>query len=85
MKLLHKLSWFFRLEKKHYLIGILSLILVSFFNLIPPRIMGVVIDRIDKKKTVDGAIGSGYFAFGSCGPCYVCSSFYLAALYFWDS
>ena len=50
MKLLHKLSWFFRLEKKHYLIGILSLILVSFFNLIPPRIMGVVIDRIDKKR-----------------------------------
>lgn len=54
MKLLHKLSWFFRLEKKHYLIGILSLILVSFFNLIPPRIMGVVIDRIDKKRLTMG-------------------------------
>lgn len=56
MKLLHKLSWFFRLEKKHYLIGILSLILVSFFNLIPPRIMGVVIDRIDKKRLTMGQL-----------------------------
>lgn len=56
MKLLHKLSWFFRLEKKHYLIGILSLILVSFFNLIPPRIMGVVIDRIDKKRLSMGQL-----------------------------
>ncbi|WP_302991428.1 ABC transporter ATP-binding protein [uncultured Streptococcus sp.] len=56
MKLLHKLSWFFRLEKKHYLIGIVSLILVSFFNLIPPRIMGVVIDRIDKKRLTMGQL-----------------------------
>lgn len=56
MKLLHKLSWFFRLEKKHYLIGILSLILVSFFNLIPPRIMGVVIDRVDKKRLTMGQL-----------------------------
>ena len=56
MKLLHKLSWFFILEKKHYLIGILSLILVSFFNLIPPRIMGVVIDRIDKKRLTMGQL-----------------------------
>lgn len=56
MKLLHKLSWFFRLEKKHYLIGILSLILVSFFNLIPPKIMGVVIDRIDKKRLTMGQL-----------------------------
>lgn len=56
MKLLRKLFWFFRLEKKHYLIGILSLILVSFFNLIPPRIMGVVIDRIDKKRLTMGQL-----------------------------
>ena len=50
MNLLGKLSWFFKEEKKGYLIGIGSLILVSFLNLIPPRIMGVVIDLIDNKQ-----------------------------------
>ena len=50
MNLLGKLSWFFKVEKKGYLIGIGSLILVSFLNLIPPRIMGMVIDLIDKRQ-----------------------------------
>ena len=50
MHLLGKLSWFFKLEKKRYFIGIGSLILVSFLNLIPPRIMGLVIDLIDKRR-----------------------------------
>lgn len=50
MNLLGKLSWFFKIEKKNYLIGIGSLILVSFLNLIPPRIMGIVIDLIDNRQ-----------------------------------
>ena len=50
MNLLGKLSWFFKIEKKSYLIGIGSLILVSFLNLIPPRIMGIVIDLIDNRQ-----------------------------------
>lgn len=44
--ILIRLGWFFRLEKKAYLIGIVSLILVSILNLIPPMIMGHVIDKI---------------------------------------
>lgn len=46
MNLIRKLGWFFKLEKKRYIIGILALYLVSVFNLIPPRVIGVVIDRI---------------------------------------
>ncbi|MCY7209532.1 ABC transporter transmembrane domain-containing protein [Streptococcus sp. IsoGale021] len=46
MNLIRKLGWFFKLEKKRYIIGILALSLVSVFNLIPPRVIGVVIDRI---------------------------------------
>lgn len=46
MYLIRKLGWFFRLEKKRYIIGILALALVSVFNLIPPRVMGQVIDAI---------------------------------------
>ena len=46
MNLIRKLGWFFKLERKRYIIGILALSLVSVFNLIPPRVIGVVIDRI---------------------------------------
>lgn len=56
MHQLGKLSWFFKLEKKRYLIGIGSLILVSFLNLIPPRIMGLVIDLIDKRRLTLGQL-----------------------------
>ncbi|MCC9891664.1 ATP-binding cassette domain-containing protein, partial [Streptococcus agalactiae] len=40
----------FKEEKKRYLIGILSLSLVAVLNLIPPKIMGSVIDAITTGK-----------------------------------
>ena len=46
MSLIRKLGWFFKLEARRYIIGILALSLVSVFNLIPPRIIGQVIDAI---------------------------------------
>ena len=48
--IIKKLWWFFRLEKARYLIGILSLSFVSILNLIPPKVMGQVIDSIDAKN-----------------------------------
>ncbi|WP_438835057.1 ABC transporter ATP-binding protein [Streptococcus pluranimalium] len=48
--ILLRLGWFFKLEKKAYLIGIISLMLVSVLNLIPPMIMGKVIDKITRKS-----------------------------------
>lgn len=49
MKLLKKLSWFFKLEKLPYITGILALSLVSLLNLLPPRVIGEVIDQIASK------------------------------------
>lgn len=49
MKLLKKLSWFFKLEKWPYITGILALSLVSLLNLLPPRVIGEVIDQIASK------------------------------------
>lgn len=50
MSIIRRLWWFFRLEKRRYLIGIFSLSLVAVLNLIPPKIMGAVIDSITEKK-----------------------------------
>lgn len=41
-----QLWWFFKLEKRRYLIGIFSLSLVAVINLIPPMVMGRIVDRI---------------------------------------
>ncbi|HHF7008174.1 TPA: ABC transporter transmembrane domain-containing protein [Streptococcus mutans] len=50
MSVIKNLWWFFRLEKRRYLIGILALSLVSVLNLIPPKVMGHVIDHITNRN-----------------------------------
>ena len=46
MSIIQKLWWFFKLEQRRYLVGIVALVLVSVLNLIPPMVMGRVIDAI---------------------------------------
>lgn len=46
MSIIKNLWWFFRQEKGPYLVGIISLSVVALLNLIPPKIMGSVIDGI---------------------------------------
>jgi ATP-binding cassette subfamily B protein len=44
-----KLSWFFKQEKKHYILGVGALFIVALIHLVPPKIIGMVIDEIDRK------------------------------------
>ncbi|MGY3766570.1 ABC transporter ATP-binding protein [Vagococcus vulneris] len=46
MDVFKKLSWFFKTEKKTYAIGVGSLILVAFIQLLPPRVTGIIVDKI---------------------------------------
>lgn len=46
MGIFKRLSWFFLREKKSYIIGVASLIIVALLQLIPPRIIGIVVDEI---------------------------------------
>lgn len=47
MNLIRKLGWFLKLEKRRYIIGIIALSLVSVFNLIPPKVIGNIVDKIE--------------------------------------
>lgn len=47
MDIFKRLSWFFLKEKKSYMIGIFSLVVVALLQLIPPRIIGIVVDEIE--------------------------------------
>lgn len=48
--IVYKLWWFFNLEKRRYLIGIVALSLVAVLNLVPPMAMGRVVDSIASRS-----------------------------------
>ena len=50
-----KLGWFFKQEKKAYITGISFLIFVAFLQLLPPKILGTIIDLI-KQGTLTKAV-----------------------------
>lgn len=50
MQVFKRIYWFINQEKKYYAIGILALALIAFLNLVPPKIMGHIIDLIIKQE-----------------------------------
>lgn len=49
MQIFKELQWFFKQEKKAYLWGIVALLIIAILNIIPPRLLGGLIDAIDTK------------------------------------
>jgi ATP-binding cassette, subfamily B, multidrug efflux pump len=46
MKVFLDLMWFFKQEKKSYLLGIAMLLIVALLQLVPPKVIGIVVDSI---------------------------------------
>ncbi|GAB3070357.1 ABC transporter transmembrane domain-containing protein [Salinicoccus sesuvii] len=49
MKVFKKMGWFFKQEWRSYTIGVIMLVLVALMELIPPQVIGWVIDRITQE------------------------------------
>lgn len=86
MKIIKKLWWFFLLEKRRYLIGIVALSLVAVLNLVPPMVMGAIVDKIASQTltTRDLAIHIIYLilsALGMYGLRYVWRMYILGTSY----
>ncbi|MFO8069848.1 MAG: ABC transporter transmembrane domain-containing protein [Alkalibacterium sp.] len=47
MDIFKRLGWFFKKEKKSYLVGVAGLLIVAILQLIPPRLIGIVVDEIE--------------------------------------
>ncbi|GIN61666.1 ABC transporter ATP-binding protein [Robertmurraya siralis] len=56
MKVFLQLSWFFKQEKKAYITGIVLLLMVAFLQLVPPKIIGIVVDEIDQGTLAAGKL-----------------------------
>ncbi|WP_088006408.1 ABC transporter ATP-binding protein [Indiicoccus explosivorum] len=46
MRVFFDLSWFFKERKKQYAVGVIMLLLVALLQLLPPKIIGFVVDAI---------------------------------------
>lgn len=62
MKLFLDLFWYFKKEKRSYIIGILFLIASSFLSLIPPYVVGVLVDDM-RSHSLTGAILAKWIGF----------------------
>ncbi|WP_334329160.1 ABC transporter ATP-binding protein [Companilactobacillus sp. HBUAS59699] len=49
MGIFSRLGWFFKHRWKQYSLGVIALLLVAACNVIPPRIVGVVVDAVSKR------------------------------------
>lgn len=56
MKVFIRLSWFFRQEKKAYILGIVLLLFVALLQLLPPKLIGVIVDEIDNSTLTSGRL-----------------------------
>ncbi|MCU9611959.1 ABC transporter transmembrane domain-containing protein [Caldibacillus lycopersici] len=71
MKVFRDLAWFFKQERKSYLLGILLLLLVAALQLVPPKVIGIVADEIGNQTLTWSKlgiwtaviIGSGFFMY----------------------
>ncbi|PLS16786.1 multidrug ABC transporter permease/ATP-binding protein [Bacillus sp. M6-12] len=50
MKVFRQLMWFFRQEKNSYILGILLLCMVAVLQLVPPKIIGIIVDLIENRE-----------------------------------
>lgn len=50
MGIFSRLSWFFKHQWKQYTVGVIALILVAICNVIPPRIIGNIVDAVSRKN-----------------------------------
>ncbi|WP_074013071.1 SmdA family multidrug ABC transporter permease/ATP-binding protein [Candidatus Sodalis sp. SoCistrobi] len=46
MRLFAQLGWFFRREWRHYLGAVMLLIIIALLQLVPPRLVGIIIDSV---------------------------------------
>ncbi|WP_152392566.1 ABC transporter ATP-binding protein [Paenibacillus guangzhouensis] len=54
--ILFKLGWFFKMYRKRYIVGIILLIVVGLFEMVPPKLMGEAIDQIQQGTFTAGKL-----------------------------
>lgn len=56
MQVFGKLGWFFKREWRSYILGIIMLVMVALLELVPPQVIGFVIDHITRSTLTGGIL-----------------------------
>ena len=56
MRLFAQLSWYFRREWRRYLGAVALLIIIAILQLLPPKLVGIVIDGVTSKQMTSGVL-----------------------------
>ncbi len=67
MKVFLDLGWFFKQEKKSYIVGVFLLLLVALLQLVPPKIIGVIADDINEGTLTFGLLVEWMFVLIAVG------------------
>lgn len=67
MSVFKDLMWYFKAEKKAYLTGIFLLLFVALLQLVPPRVIGIVVDEITNGTLTAGKLGKWIFVLAASG------------------
>ncbi|MDV7718896.1 ATP-binding cassette domain-containing protein [Pediococcus ethanolidurans] len=67
MSIFRKLAWFFKIEKWNYLIGVLFLLLVAILNVVPPKIIGNLVQEISTKDLTGVSLAISLVILASVG------------------
>ncbi|MEK5038445.1 ABC transporter ATP-binding protein [Sporosarcina sp. FSL K6-3457] len=82
MKVLVQLSWFFKQQKKQYIFGIAMLVFVSLLQLIPPKIIGIIVDDITIGELTAGGLTKWLIILGVAGVLMYVARFYWRMMIF---
>lgn len=61
MNVFFKLQWFFKERRKEYILGVSTLVFVALLQLVPPKIIGLVIDEIGQASLTPSALAKWLF------------------------
>jgi ATP-binding cassette, subfamily B, multidrug efflux pump len=82
VKVLLQLSWFFKQRKKQYAMGIAALVLVSILQLLPPKIIGIIVDDITEDTLTAPGLTKWLIILGIAGIIMYFARFYWRVMIF---
>ncbi|MBE1553866.1 ABC transporter ATP-binding protein [Sporosarcina limicola] len=82
MKVLFRLGWFFKQQKKQYSIGIAMLMIVSLLQLLPPKIIGTIVDDITAGELTSTGLTKWLVILGVAGILMYIARYYWRVLIF---
>lgn len=82
MGIFKRLAWFFKREKKRYLIGVLALVVTDIVVLIPARVIGVLADEMNRRVLTSSSLifWLGLLIFSAVSQ-YICRNIWRMAIW----